>query len=161
MLKINNVSKSFAGLIAVDQCSFAIREGTISALIGPNGAGKSTLFNCISRIYPVDSGEIYYADNRLDLLPPHKIARLGIGRSFQLTRTLDHLSVTENLALHTAGGFGSHLLQRGVTISDKQRADLAGARPTDEEIAADRWADEHDTARERSRRAKLRLPFRA
>ena len=80
MLKINNVSKSFAGLIAVDQCSFAIREGTISALIGPNGAGKSTLFNCISRIYPVDSGEIYYADNRLDLLPPHKIARLGIGR---------------------------------------------------------------------------------
>ena len=103
MLKINNVSKSFAGLLAVDQCSFAIRKGTISALIGPNGAGKSTLFNCISRIYPVDSGEIYYADNRLDLLPPHKIARLGIGRSFQLTRTLDHLSVTENLALHTAG----------------------------------------------------------
>jgi len=123
MLKINNVSKSFAGLLAVDQCSFAIREGTISALIGPNGAGKSTLFNCISRIYPVDSGEIYYAKNRLDLLPPHRIARLGIGRSFQLTRTLDHLSVTENLALHTAGGFGSHLLQRGVTPNDKQRAD--------------------------------------
>ena len=123
MLKINNVSKSFAGLLAVDQCSFAIREGTISALIGPNGAGKSTLFNCISRIYPVDSGEIYYAKNRLDLLPPHRIARLGIGRSFQLTRTLDHLSVTENLALHTAGGFGTPLLQRGVTPNDKQRAD--------------------------------------
>ena len=56
---------------------------------------------------------------------------------------------------------GNRAVSTAETLSDKQRADLAGARPTDEEIAADRWADEHDPARERSRRAKLRLPFRA
>ena len=123
MLKINNATKSFAGIVAVDGCSFEIKEGTISALIGPNGAGKTTLFNCISRIYPIDSGEIIYKDHRLDLMPTHKIARLGIGRSFQITRTLDHLSVTENLVLHTAGGIGSHLLLPGVTKENRIKAD--------------------------------------
>ena len=123
MLKIHNATKSFAGIVAVDSCSFEIKEGTISALIGPNGAGKTTLFNCISRIYPLDSGEIIYKDLRLDLMPTHKIARLGIGRSFQITRTLDHLSVTENLVLHTAGGIGSHLLLPGVTKENRVKAD--------------------------------------
>ena len=123
MLKINNATKSFAGIVAVDGCSFEIKEGTISALIGPNGAGKTTLFNCISRIYPIDSGEIIYKDHRLDLMPTHKIARLGIGRSFQITRTLDHLSVTENLVLHTAGGIGRHLLLPGVTKENRIKAD--------------------------------------
>ena len=122
MLKINNATKSFAGIVAVDGCSFEIKKGTISALIGPNGAGKTTLFNCISRIYPIDSGEIIYKDRRLDLMPTHKIARLGIGRSFQITRTLDHLSVTENLVLNTAGGIGSHLLLPGITMENRQKA---------------------------------------
>ena len=122
MLKINNATKSFAGIVAVDGCSFEINEGTISALIGPNGAGKTTLFNCISRIYPIDSGEIIYKDHRLDLMPTHKIARLGIGRSFQITRTLDHLSVTENLVLHTAGGIGSHLFHQDITPENRLKA---------------------------------------
>lgn len=122
MLKINNATKSFAGIVAVDNCSFAIKQGTISALIGPNGAGKTTLFNCISRIYPIDSGQIFYKNHRLDLMPTHKIARLGIGRSFQITRTLDQLSVTENLALHTAGGIGSHLFHPGITTENRLKA---------------------------------------
>lgn len=122
MLKINNATKSFAGIVAVDNCSFAIKQGTISALIGPNGAGKTTLFNCISRIYPIDSGQIFYKNHRLDLMPAHKIARLGIGRSFQITRTLDQLSVTENLALHTAGGIGSHLFHPGITTENRLKA---------------------------------------
>ena len=103
MLKINEATKSFAGIVAVDKCSFEIKQGTISALIGPNGAGKTTMFNCISHICHIDSGQIFYNSHRLDLMPTHKIARLGIGRSFQITRTLDQLSVTENLVLHTAG----------------------------------------------------------
>ena len=122
MLKINNATKSFAGIVAVDNCSFAIKQGTISALIGPNGAGKTTLFNCISRIYPIDSGQIFYKNHRLDLMPAHKIARLGIGRSFQITRTLDQLSVTENLVLHTAGGIGSHLFQPCITTENRLKA---------------------------------------
>ena len=122
MLKINNATKSFAGIVAVDNCSFAIKQGTISALIGPNGAGKTTLFNCISRIYPIDSGQIFYKNHRLDLMPAHKIARLGIGRSFQITRTLDQLSVTENLVLHTAGGIGSHLFHQDITTENRLKA---------------------------------------
>ena len=122
MLKINNATKSFAGIVAVDNCSFAIKQGTISALIGPNGAGKTTLFNCISCILHIDSGQIFYNNHRLDLMPTHKIARLGIGRSFQITRTLDQLSVTENLALHTAGGIGSHLFHPGITTENRLKA---------------------------------------
>ena len=122
MLKINEATKSFAGIIAVDKCSFEIKQGTITALIGPNGAGKTTLFNCISRISHIDSGQIFYKNHRLDLMPTHKIARLGIGRSFQITRTLDQLSVTENLVLHTAGGIGSHLFHPDITTENRLQA---------------------------------------
>ncbi len=122
MLKINEATKSFAGIVAVDKCSFEIKQGTISALIGPNGAGKTTLFNCISHICHIDSGQIFYNNHRLDLMPTHKIARLGIGRSFQITRTLDQLSVTENLVLHTAGGIGSHLFHQDITPENRLKA---------------------------------------
>ena len=122
MLKINEATKSFAGIVAVDKCSFEIKQGTISALIGPNGAGKTTLFNCISHIFHIDSGQIFYNNHRLDLMPTHKIARLGIGRSFQITRTLDQLSVTENLVLHTAGGIGSHLFHQDITTENRLKA---------------------------------------
>ena len=122
MLKINEATKSFAGIVAVDKCSFEIKQGTISALIGPNGAGKTTMFNCISHICHIDSGQIFYNNHRLDLMPTHKIARLGIGRSFQITRTLDQLSVTENLVLHTAGGIGSHLFHQDITPENRLKA---------------------------------------
>ena len=122
MLKINEATKSFAGIVAVDKCSFEIKQGTISALIGPNGAGKTTMFNCISHICHIDSGQIFYNNHRLDLMPTHKIARLGIGRSFQITRTLDQLSVTENLVLHTAGGIGSHLFHPDITTDNRIKA---------------------------------------
>jgi len=122
MLKINEATKSFAGIVAVDKCSFEIKQGAITALIGPNGAGKTTMFNCISHICHIDSGQIFYNNHRLDLMPTHKIARLGIGRSFQITRTLDQLSVTENLVLHTAGGIGSHLFHQDITTENRLKA---------------------------------------
>ena len=123
MLSIENVTKRFGGIVAVDNCTFSVKQGQIVSLIGPNGAGKSTLFNCISNIETVDSGKILFEDNRLDKTPTHKIARLGIGRSFQLTRVLDELSVTENLVLHTAAGFDLNLFKSSVTKEDKIRAD--------------------------------------
>ena len=123
MLSIKNVTKRFGGIIAVNDSSFHVENSTICSLIGPNGAGKSTLFNCISRVYPIDEGEIYLENTRIDTMPAHKIATLGVGRSFQLTRVLDELSVTENLSLHTAAGFNFHLLKSGVTKEDKARAE--------------------------------------
>ena len=122
MLKINEATKSFAGIVAVDKCSFEIKQGAITALIGPNGAGKTTMFNCISHICHIDSGQIFYNSHRLDLMPTPKIARLGIARSFQITRTLDQLSVTENLVLHTAGGIGSHLFHQDITTENRLKA---------------------------------------
>jgi len=123
MITIKNVTKRFGGIIAVNDSSFEVEESSICSLIGPNGAGKSTLFNCISRVYPIDEGEIYLGGTRIDTMPAHKIATLGVGRSFQLTRVLDELSVTENLSLHTAAGFNFHLLKAGVTKNDKERAE--------------------------------------
>ena len=123
MLSIENVTKRFGGIVAVDNCTFSVKQGQIVSLIGPNGAGKSTLFNCISNIETIDTGKILFEDNRLDKTPTHKIARLGIGRSFQLTRVLDELSVTENLVLHTAAGFDLNLFKSSVTKEDKIRAD--------------------------------------
>jgi branched-chain amino acid transport system ATP-binding protein len=89
MITIKNVTKRFGGIVAVNDSSFEVEESSICSLIGPNGAGKSTLFNCISRVYPIDEGEIYLGDTRIDTMPAHKIATLGVGRSFQLTRVLD------------------------------------------------------------------------
>ena len=73
-------------------------KNSTTLVVGTNGAGKSTLFNCISRVYPIDEGEIHLGNIRIDKMPAHKIATLGVGRSFQLTRVLDELSVTENLS---------------------------------------------------------------
>ena len=122
MLEISGVTKRFGGIVAVSECSFSVEKQQIVSLIGPNGAGKSTLFNCISNIYPVDSGKIIFEQKRLDRTPTHKIAKLGIGRSFQLTRVLDELSVTENLVLYTAAGFGMNLFRRSITKNDLERA---------------------------------------
>jgi len=123
MLSIQNITKRFSGIIAVNNCSFDVKQGEICSLIGPNGAGKSTLFNCISRVYKIDNGNIFLENNRIDNLPAHKIAALGVGRSFQLTRVLDELSVTENLVLHTASGFNFNLFNSAVTKEDNTKAE--------------------------------------
>ena len=120
MISIKNVTKRFGGIVAVNDSSSSVAQSSICSLIGPNGAGKSTLFNCISRVYPIDEGEIHLGNIRIDKMPAHKIATLGVGRSFQLTRVLDELSVTENLSLHTSAGFNFHLLKAAVTKEDNE-----------------------------------------
>ena len=97
LLSVENISKKFGGLQAVDHVSFQIHPGDILGLIGPNGAGKTTCFNMISGIYKPSSGEIYLDGQRIDGLPPHSIARLGIGRTFQIVKPFSNLSVLENI----------------------------------------------------------------
>jgi len=82
-LRIENLSLSFGGLRALTDVSFDVKEGEILGIIGPNGAGKTCLLNCISGFYRPNKGNIYYNGHRLTKLSPHKIARLGIGRTFQ------------------------------------------------------------------------------
>jgi branched-chain amino acid transport system ATP-binding protein len=106
LLVVENVSKRFGGLVAIDNASFHVKSGTITALIGPNGAGKTTLFSIISGFLPPDHGRVLYAGSDITAVPPHQRARRGIARTFQIVQPFAGLTVRENIAI------GSHLWQR-------------------------------------------------
>lgn len=97
ILKVKNLSKSFEGLSAVSNCSFQIKDNSITALIGPNGAGKTTMFNLISGFLTPDSGKIIFDGHDITSALPHKRAMRGIGRTFQLIRIFPELSVIDNV----------------------------------------------------------------
>ena len=99
LLEVRGVSKAFGGVRAVDDASLAVESGSITALIGPNGAGKSTLFNCVSGFLRPDDGPSCSAGSRIDRLPPHRIARAGLVRTFQTARALTRMTVLENVLL--------------------------------------------------------------
>lgn len=101
LLQTQALSKSFGGIKAVDDCTFAIEEGTISALIGPNGAGKTTVFNLISGMLKPDSGGITFNGERIDGKQPHQITRKGISRTFQISRDLQEMTLLENLIVQS------------------------------------------------------------
>jgi len=97
LLQVDSISKHFAGLRAVSDVSFHLERGSILGLIGPNGAGKTTCFNMISGVYKPTSGSIFFKGQRSDGLPPHRMAALGIGRTFQIVRPFPSLNVLDNV----------------------------------------------------------------
>jgi branched-chain amino acid transport system ATP-binding protein len=97
LLEVDNVSKRFRGLVAVDRVSFGVPEGGIFAIIGPNGAGKTTLFNIIAGSFALDAGAIEFGGERIDGLASERICGRGIGRTFQLVRPFPALSVEDNV----------------------------------------------------------------
>jgi ABC-type branched-subunit amino acid transport system ATPase component len=97
ILEVKGVSKRFGGVTAVQRCSLALNTGRIYGLIGPNGSGKTTLFNLITGVERGDEGEIHLNGKRIDHLPPHKITRKGIGRTFQMITVFPELTALENL----------------------------------------------------------------
>ncbi len=108
LLEVEEVKVEFGGVVALDDLSFTIETGHICALIGPNGAGKTTLFNCVSRIYDPTAGRIRFDGHDLLAVPPHRIARLGITRTFQNLALFPTLSVLDNVitGAHTRGHLG-------------------------------------------------------
>ncbi len=110
ILTVQEVRKSFGGLMAVKDMSLEVTPGAITGLIGPNAAGKTTLFNLISGQHRLDAGAIYSNGERIDGLPPHKIFHKGICRTFQITRELKLMTVLENLMLVPPGQIGENLL---------------------------------------------------
>jgi ABC-type branched-subunit amino acid transport system ATPase component len=99
MLKIQNLSKQFGGVKAVNNCSFDIKENHITALIGPNGSGKSTVFNLISGVLKEDSGKIIYDKTNITHFSPEQISNAGVSRLFQKSQLFDNLTIKENLLL--------------------------------------------------------------
>ena len=97
LLTVKEVSKHFGGLKALDQVNFEVQTGEILGLIGPNGAGKTVCFNLISGVYGVSSGEIVFNGRRMDGTAPHQVAKLGVGRTFQIVKPFATLSVLENV----------------------------------------------------------------
>ncbi|MGD8229740.1 MAG: ABC transporter ATP-binding protein [Desulfobacteraceae bacterium] len=99
MLKVENVFKSFGGILALYGVSFQVEARTITGLIGPNGSGKSTLFNIISGFYSKDRGDIYLLEKKLEHVEPYKIALMGVGRTFQISEAPEKMTVLENILL--------------------------------------------------------------
>lgn len=97
LVSVKNLSIHFGGLKAVDDVSFDISHGEILGLLGPNGAGKTTCFNMISGVYKPTSGQIFLDGVRTDGLSPHKMAALGVGRTFQVVKPFSGLTVEENV----------------------------------------------------------------
>jgi branched-chain amino acid transport system ATP-binding protein len=155
LLSVENVSKRFRGLLAVDRLSFEVPEGGIFAVIGPNGAGKTTLFNMIAGVFAPNNGAITFAGERVDGLPPDRICRRGIGRTFQLVRPFPALSVEDNVIvgalLHRhhvtdARAHAQEVLRRldlydkrgqrasALTLPDRKRLEVARSLATDPKL---------------------------
>ncbi len=155
LLSIDDVSKRFRGLLAVDRLSFQVEQGDIFAVIGPNGAGKTTLFNMIAGVFSPDGGAIVLSNESIDGLSPDQICRRGVGRTFQIVRPFPALSVEDNVIvaalLHRhlvpdARAHAGEVLRQldlydkraqrasGLTLPDRKRLELARALATDPKL---------------------------
>jgi branched-chain amino acid transport system ATP-binding protein len=112
LLEAKDVAVQFGGIKAVDGVSFSVSEGKVFTIIGPNGAGKTTLFNLISRIYEPSHGALYYAGSEITNVAPHKVAALGIARTFQNIELFEHATVLQNLLL------GRHAHRKSSLVSE-------------------------------------------
>lgn len=151
LLSVRNVSKSFRGLRAVDDVTFDVAEGSITALIGPNGAGKTTLFNLVSGLLNSDTGTVVFAGRDITRLRPDQICAEGIGRTFQIVKPFKDMTVEENVmvgALRTTSNVEEaraavrpllrefdlwskhHLKATSLTLPDRKRLEVVRALAT-------------------------------
>ncbi len=132
LLEVRDVALRFGGIVALDGVSFDLEEGQILGLIGPNGAGKTTLFNCVSRLYTPNRGDILFEGRSMLGRPPHRIAEIGIGRTFQNLALFGPQSVLDNVRL------GAHAHSRSDFVSDTLR--LPWARRQETAVSETAWS---------------------
>jgi len=135
ILEIQNISKHFGGLLALDKVSFSVQEGEIRGIIGPNGAGKTTMFNVINGVYPPQAGRVMFRGDDITGLPPYAVAKRGIARTHQIVRPLGELTVKENV---TAGAcFGRQNLSLGAARRVAEEAlEFVGLTPRSDMLAS-------------------------
>jgi branched-chain amino acid transport system ATP-binding protein len=155
LLQVNGVTKSFGGLVAVSNVTFSVNKGEILGLIGPNGAGKTTLFNVINGFYPPSKGEVFFKEGLISRLKPHRICKLGIGRTFQVVKPLQRMTVLDNviasaflraknkvqaegIAIEALKFTGLHedrnLISKGLPLGKRKRLEVTRALATQPEM---------------------------
>jgi len=123
LLAVRDVSVVFGGIIALNGVSFDMHQGQILGLIGPNGAGKTTLFNCLSRLYQPSSGDILMEGSSILTRPAHRIAEIGIGRTFQNVALFPNLSVLDNVRVGTHSRTSSDIVSDALKLAWVRRGE--------------------------------------
>ena len=121
LLSVRGVTVRFGGIVALDSVSFDVPAGTVFGLIGPNGAGKTTLFNCLSRLYQYQQGDVLFEGRSITATPTHDIAALGIGRTFQNLAMFQTMTVEQNVMV------GAHCRSRAGFLASAVRLPFVGA----------------------------------
>ena len=124
LLAATNLSLSFGGVHAVEDVSFSVNKGEVFSIIGPNGAGKTTLFNLISRIYNASNGSIRFNEQDISQVPTHRIAELGIARTFQNTELFEQETVLRNLLIGQHVHRRTNLLQEFLFLPSARQQEL-------------------------------------
>jgi branched-chain amino acid transport system ATP-binding protein len=124
LLSVEQVTKRFGGLIALNDVSFSVGSGEVVGLMGPNGAGKTTLLNVIAGEYAPDGGKISFNGQDITNLPPHKVCHLGIARTYQIPQPFVTLTARENLLV--SGVFGRQIKRANAEVEDERIFDLVG-----------------------------------
>ena len=125
LLAVRNVSVVFGGIVALNGVSFDMHKGQVLGLIGPNGAGKTTLFNCLSRLYQPSSGDILMEGVSILKRPAHKIAEIGIGRTFQNVALFANLSVMDNVRVGAHSKTSSDIISDSLRLAWVRRSEAA------------------------------------
>ncbi len=145
MIRIENLSKHFGGLKAVDHVTLEIEKGSITGLIGPNGAGKTTLFNTIAGLYAPSEGQVFLDGEEITGLRPHELFARGLLRTFQIAHEFSRLSVVENLMMVPAQQSGERLINawfRRGQVAAEEKAIYGRAREVIEFLNMEHVADE-------------------
>jgi branched-chain amino acid transport system ATP-binding protein len=155
LLQIQDISKRFGGLAALTDVSYSVNQREILGLIGPNGAGKTTLFNVVNGFYPPSKGDVLFKGEKISNLKPHQVCRLGIGRTFQVVKPLQRMTVLDNViasaflraknkaeaeeiaheVLKFTGLYEDrHLISKGLPLGKRKRLEITRARATKPEV---------------------------